>query len=305
MSSPKRNRAFLIMAGLVLLSFATYSLVWSWEFAVLLIGALMFHEYGHIWAMKRCGVPTSGIYLIPFVGGAAVASDKMPSRNADVFISLMGPVFGFALAGATALVYAWTGWTVLAAATVWMIIVNLFNLVPVYPLDGGRVLKCVAHSLPFMVGLGFMGMSALAALWMFALTGTFLMMLVALFAFMECSNYMGRPRRQRFREYLTDTRERIEREGDLPIVERSILACRLGLVDDSLSYQTLPSMEELLPLLERYEEGLREPPSLTAKGIVISLGCWFLLIGAYAALLIYAGKVSGVFESFSRLTGHS
>lgn len=293
------NRALLIMGGLVLLSFAIYSLVWSWEFAVLLIGALMFHEYGHVWAMKRCGVPTSGIYLIPFVGGAAVASDEMPSRNADVFISLMGPVFGFALALTTMLVYVWTGWTVLAAATVWMVLVNLFNLIPVYPLDGGRVLKCVAYSVPQLLGIGCMGASVLAAFWLFFVTGSFLILLIVFFAFRAFGDYVSRPQRKRFCEYFAQAREAIE-DGFLSYPRRVALACRLGMMETD---DMPPSEEMLLPLIEVHERRLRELPSLTARGIFFSGLWWFLLIGAYGMLLWHALTVPGVLESFKTLVG--
>ncbi|WP_352260335.1 hypothetical protein, partial [Psychrobacter sp. TB55-MNA-CIBAN-0194] len=52
-------------------SVAAYSWLFSFEFALALIGCLVFHEYGHIRAMKHFGMKTKGIYLIPFVGGLA------------------------------------------------------------------------------------------------------------------------------------------------------------------------------------------------------------------------------------------
>src|SRR3989338_7383302 len=299
MSHAKKRRALLIMAVLVLLSFVAYSLVWSWEFAVLLIGALMLHEYGHIWAMKRCGVPTSGIYLIPFIGGAAIASDKMPSRNADVFMSLMGPVFGFALALATMLVYVWTGWTVLAAATVWMGILNLFNLVPVYPLDGGRVLKCIAYSVPPLLGIGLMGVSVLAACWLFFVTGSFLILLIVFFAFQALRDYVSRPQRKRDCEYLADVREAIEEES-LSYTRRVAIACLLGVMETD---DVPPSEHALLSLIKVREISLRELPSLTARGIFFSGLWWLLLIGAYGMLLWHALTVPGVLESSKILVG--
>lgn len=54
-------------------SFTSYAYMFTWKFALMIIVMLFVHESGHIWAMKRYGVKTKGIYLIPFVGGAAVA----------------------------------------------------------------------------------------------------------------------------------------------------------------------------------------------------------------------------------------
>ncbi|MBL4900638.1 MAG: site-2 protease family protein, partial [Colwellia sp.] len=58
-------------------SLAAYSWLFSPEFAIALILCLVFHEYGHIKAMKYFGLKTKGIYLIPFVGGLALSDEKI------------------------------------------------------------------------------------------------------------------------------------------------------------------------------------------------------------------------------------
>ena len=78
-------------------SLAAYSWLFSIEFAIALVLCLVFHEYGHIKAMKYFGLKTKGIYLIPFVGGLALSDDKINTRWQDVFISIMGPFFGLIL----------------------------------------------------------------------------------------------------------------------------------------------------------------------------------------------------------------
>ncbi|MCJ8299073.1 MAG: hypothetical protein MJK13_09090, partial [Pseudomonadales bacterium] len=72
-------------------SLAAYSWLFSFEFALALIGCLVFHEYGHIRAMKYFKMPTKGIYLIPFLGGLAMSDSKINTRWQDVVISIMGP----------------------------------------------------------------------------------------------------------------------------------------------------------------------------------------------------------------------
>ena len=83
--------------GLAGASLASYAYMFTWEFAAMIIFMLFVHESGHIWAMKRCGVKTKGIYFLPFVGGVAVADEEFPSRGAEVFIAIMGPIWGFEL----------------------------------------------------------------------------------------------------------------------------------------------------------------------------------------------------------------
>jgi len=78
-------------AALFGISAAAYSLLFSWQFAVLILVSLFIHEGGHIWAMRQCGMRTRGIYFIPFLGGVALADESFPSRGAEVFVAIMGP----------------------------------------------------------------------------------------------------------------------------------------------------------------------------------------------------------------------
>jgi Zn-dependent protease len=146
----------VVKAGKLLLalaSFAAYTFLFTWQFAVIILGMLVIHEYGHLRCMKHYGMRTRGIYLIPFFGAAAVAGDDFPSRRAEATIALAGPLTGAVLAGGTGLLYFATRNGAFAAAAAWMALVNLFNLLPVVPLDGGRVVKSIACSIGSRAGL--------------------------------------------------------------------------------------------------------------------------------------------------------
>jgi len=134
-------------------SLAAYSWLFSIEFAIALILCLVFHEYGHIRAMKYFGLKTKGIYLIPFVGGLALSDDKINTRWQDVAISIMGPFFGLILSIACLVGYWLTDIEVLAGLAVFNALLNLFNMLPVLPLDGGHVLKSIAFSINSRVGI--------------------------------------------------------------------------------------------------------------------------------------------------------
>jgi Zn-dependent protease len=131
-----------------LFTFGVYSLVFSWKFALAMLIVIGFHECGHVFAMYRCGVPVRGIYFIPFFGGAAVGSLARTRRD-EAYIAANGPVWGTLLAFACFAAYALTGdrFPQLAAAGAWGALVNLFNLLPIMPLDGGRLLGGIAYSL--------------------------------------------------------------------------------------------------------------------------------------------------------------
>lgn len=122
---------------------------WAWlfnlEFALGLIAALLIHEYGHLHAMKRCGLKVKGIYLLPFIGGVAV-SERASSRWQDFKIAIAGPAFG--TVGALAAYWLWleTQYPALALFAAISLLLNLFNLLPMVPLDGGRIVQAAAYS---------------------------------------------------------------------------------------------------------------------------------------------------------------
>ncbi len=140
----------VVLAGA---SLAAYSWFFSFQFALSLLACLVFHEYGHIRAMKHFAMKTKGIYLIPFVGGLAVTDEKINTRWQDVVISIMGPTFGLILSFACLLVYWLTGNLFFAGLAVFNALLNLFNLLPILPLDGGHILKSISFSMNSRVGL--------------------------------------------------------------------------------------------------------------------------------------------------------
>lgn len=147
----------VVMAGA---SLAAYTWMFSLPFALTLIACLVFHEYGHLKAMKYFGMKTKGIYLIPFMGGLALGDDKINTRWQDVVISLMGPVFGLFLSLFFLLLYVVTGEVFFAGVASFNALINLFNLLPIVPLDGGHVLKSISFSMNSKLGLALCGLTA-------------------------------------------------------------------------------------------------------------------------------------------------
>lgn len=152
-----------VKVGLAGASVAAYSYIFTWQFALIICFMLFVHESGHVWAMKRCGIKTRGFYFIPFLGGAAVADSVFPTRQSEVFVAIMGPVWGLALSAFTALAYWQSGEPLFAAAASWMAMLNLFNLLPINPLDGGRIFKSIALSIHSSLGFVFMGAGLVVA----------------------------------------------------------------------------------------------------------------------------------------------
>jgi len=138
-----------IKAGPAAVSFGAMAVILSPEFAAILLLMIGFHECGHVYAMWRCGVPVKGIYFIPFLGGAAVSQGLAKTRWANAFIEINGPIYGTVLALLFLAAFYLTGqeYALLAAVAGWGALINLFNLLPIMPLDGGRMLGEISHSL--------------------------------------------------------------------------------------------------------------------------------------------------------------
>ncbi|TMP23826.1 metalloprotease [Pseudoalteromonas rubra] len=145
--------ASVVKAALAGASLAGYAWLFSWQFAVMLLACLVIHEYGHIRAMRYFGLKTKGIYLIPFVGGLAVSEDKLTTRWQNVIISLMGPAFGLLASLVAVVLYYVTGLEIFAGVAVLSALLNLFNMLPIVPLDGGHVLKSISFSMRSWAGL--------------------------------------------------------------------------------------------------------------------------------------------------------
>ncbi len=147
--------AKVIKGVLAVVSLAAYSWLFSVKFALALVACLVFHEYGHIKAMKYFGMKTKGIYLVPFFGGLALSDEKINTRWQDVVISIMGPSFGLIMSLLWMVTYWLTGEMFFAGLAVFNALLNLFNLLPILPLDGGHVLKSISFSMNNMAGVIF------------------------------------------------------------------------------------------------------------------------------------------------------
>jgi len=179
----------LTKVGLAALSLAGYAAVFNWKFGLLLMIAVGFHESGHVWAMKKMGIKTKGFYFLPFIGGAAIAEEQYRTYGENAYIAIMGPIWGALMAWGAGVLYWVTGNPMWAAAGAWMATLNLFNLLPITPLDGGQLVRAIAFSIHKNLGVIFLALSLLfAGVIMYKLhIGLFVLILIigALELFME------------------------------------------------------------------------------------------------------------------------
>ena len=148
-------------SGTILVSLAAYALLWGWTFAAGFIALLFVHEMGHVIALRREGLKASAPMFIPFMGAVIAARSLGRNALAEARVGLAGPILGSLGAAACLLIWRATGdemWRALAYTGFFL---NLFNLLPVVPLDGGRAMAAMA---PAMWFIGFAALIPLAIL---------------------------------------------------------------------------------------------------------------------------------------------
>ncbi|MFH1047692.1 MAG: site-2 protease family protein [Patescibacteria group bacterium] len=127
--------------------FMFMALLFDPTYAVSITICLLTHELGHLWAMKRCGVKIHNLYFIPGVGAIAETKKDFDSYSDEAFSVIMGPVWGTICGIVAFTLFAWTGRPEFIGAAWICVILNLVNLLPVAPLDGGRVVRAALYGI--------------------------------------------------------------------------------------------------------------------------------------------------------------
>jgi Zn-dependent protease len=167
----------LTTSASMLVSVAAYALIWGWKFAVGFVALLFVHEMGHFIQMRREGVKPSFMLFIPFLGAAVGARSLGGNALAEARIGLAGPVLGTLGCALLLPIAAASGDDFWRALIFTGFLLNLFNLLPVLPLDGGRAMAAMA---PWMWFIGFA-----AAIALVFLTPNPILILIVLFGGME------------------------------------------------------------------------------------------------------------------------
>ncbi len=141
------------------LMFGVYWTAFGWQFALGLVVSIYIHEMGHVAALLRYGVKASAPLFIPGLGAFIRLQQSLGDPRQDARVGLAGPVWG--LGAALACFGLWKAsdqpiWAVLARFGA---MINLFNLLPLWTLDGGRAFRAMNRSQRWLALLG------LAAVW--------------------------------------------------------------------------------------------------------------------------------------------
>ncbi|HTK11518.1 MAG TPA: site-2 protease family protein [Ktedonobacteraceae bacterium] len=150
-----QSLVFLLKFGMasfsIIVSIAVYALFYGWTFAIGIVALLFVHEMGHAVVMKLKGIPLGGMIFIPMLG-AAVTMKQMPQNARDeAEVGIAGPIAGTIAASVCLLIaQSHPEGSIWAPLAYFGFFINLFNLIPIVPFDGGRVLAAIDKRIWFL-----------------------------------------------------------------------------------------------------------------------------------------------------------
>ena len=150
----RKAKVWLLLGSLALFA-VSYTQLFNLETLLILMGVILFHEAGHLVAMKLSGYQDTTVFFVPFLGALATARNDHATLTQKFWVSLAGPLPGLLLGIGLAILTsddplsspasnAYPAWV--HTTSMFLIFLNLFNLLPVYPLDGGQIANLLLFS---------------------------------------------------------------------------------------------------------------------------------------------------------------
>ncbi len=150
----------LTTGGTMLISVVIYSWVFGWRYAVGFVLLLLCHEMGHYLAARQRGLDVGAPTFIPFVGAWIQMKDMPKDVETEAYVGFAGPIVG----SAAAMICYWAAREyhsqLLLAIAYSGLMLNLINLIPISPLDGGRITAIISPKvwfagIPILIALFF------------------------------------------------------------------------------------------------------------------------------------------------------
>jgi Zn-dependent protease len=151
----------LLSAGTMVISVFAYSLIFGWRYATGFVALILVHELGHYVAARQRGLDVGLPTFIPFMGAWIQLKDQHLTPETEAYVGIAGPMLGSLAAFACYLAYLNTGDKLFMALAYAGFMLNLFNLIPLSPLDGGRIVSVISQRIwligaPILVALFFL-----------------------------------------------------------------------------------------------------------------------------------------------------
>ena len=141
--APDAKTQFSLFSATLLLSCILGGLIFSLEFAIIIVAIVVFHEYGHYLAMRLFGYKNVHMLALPLVGGVTIGFEENPCAARKAWMALMGPLPGIILGWLLFWLYHSCDLqnSTLEMTIYLLLFINYLNVLPVLPLDGGHVVQ--------------------------------------------------------------------------------------------------------------------------------------------------------------------
>lgn len=174
----------------LLLFIGSFYLLFDWElqFILILSGVLLIHELGHFLAMKIYNFKDLSIFFVPLLGAYASGEKDSVTQKQRAIIILAGPLPGV-LIGTTIYYFGsvYSNSDLIQTSNIF-IFLNLFNLLPIMPLDGGQLFKTLFLGKKHIINFVFVGISIIALVVIAIILETFFLLFIPLFLVMNLVN---------------------------------------------------------------------------------------------------------------------
>lgn len=150
----------LVSGGSMLLSVVAYAFIYGWRYAAGFVGLIFVHEMGHYLAARQRGLNVGLPTFLPFVGAWIELKDQPHDAETEAWVGFAGPLLGSIAALACYFIARDQGSNLLLALAYAGFFLNLFNLIPLSPFDGGRITAVLSPRIwllgvPVMIALFF------------------------------------------------------------------------------------------------------------------------------------------------------
>lgn len=142
----------LTTGGTMIISIFFYSLVFGWKYAVGFVLLIFFHEMGHYIAARQRGLNVGAPTFIPFVGAWIQLKDMPHDVHTEAYIGFAGPFAGTLASIVCYWIARTTDSQLMLALAYSGFMINLFNLIPISPLDGGRITAIISPKV-WLIGI--------------------------------------------------------------------------------------------------------------------------------------------------------
>jgi stage IV sporulation protein FB len=171
-------RTIISLAIFILVDYLVFK---SWSAVFLLVSVIFLHELGHFIAMKRFGYQGVNMTFVPFMGAYVSGQATHFSKYKKIIMLLAGPLPGILIGMVLLFFYQGNADENYYRVAVAFLLLNIFNLLPVSPLDGGQFFETLFFEGNQVIQLAFLLLSLLAALVFVYLLKSWLLVFVAWF----------------------------------------------------------------------------------------------------------------------------